>query len=225
MIHIDEEREGRQGFPEVVYGQGKSVTQLESICETYLARKLPLLITRMKPEHWERVRSIFKASKGWKLDDEEARCFAWRPATSPRPRRKGRVNCICAGSSDAAVILEAQRTLDFFGVESRLIADVGVAGIHRLLGQKKLLDKGDINIVAAGMDGALPSVVGGLVSAPVIAVPTSVGYGASFSGISALLAMLNSCASGLTVVNIDNGYGAAMAALRILNSFKQNSST
>lgn len=216
QLNLDFSRRKRQGFEEVIFGAGKSEDQLRSICEQYQTKQVPMLVTRVQEKHRELLIKFFPSDECqyYKL----AKAFSWKPKDHQNIKIMGRVNLICAGSSDMFVIEETEATLDFFGVEFCHICDVGVAGIHRILGQEKLLHEADVNIVAAGMDGALPSVVGGLVKTPVIAIPTSVGYGASFQGVSALLTMLNSCASGVAVVNIDNGYGAAMSALRILQT-------
>lgn len=213
--NLDLSRGRRQGFPEVVYGEGKSWAQLLRICREYRRRGLPLLVTRLLPKDFPALRKIFQS--GRVVERPEGRCFSWIPPGHRRNPPGGVVNLISAGSSDERVLMEAWAVLEFFGVKTSLICDCGVAGIHRILRRKAGLRRGRVNIVAAGMDGALPSVVGGLVASPVIALPTSVGYGSSFKGISALLAMLNSCANGVVVVNIDNGFGAAMAALRVLS--------
>lgn len=215
-IHLDFERNDRQGFYETVFGQGKTVEQLEAIGKSFYERSVPLFITRLTKDKFENWSPVFSSGKS--EYNEEASCFIWRPDGQEMQKVSGLVNVICAGSSDIPVLSEAECTLKFYGVECVRIGDVGVAGIHRLLAHEDQLNKARVNIVVAGMEGALPSVVGGLVGTPVIAVPTSVGYGANFSGLSALLTMINSCASGITVVNIDNGFGAAMAALRILLS-------
>jgi pyridinium-3,5-biscarboxylic acid mononucleotide synthase len=217
--NIDFQRNERQGFHEVVYAEGKSVKQLKDICHVFIKAKIPLLVTRIKDNQF----SIFKNMKvnGHKSLDQDSKTFVWLPQKQSKNTLKGMVNIISAGTSDSRVLKETEVTLTFFGFNCNTISDCGVAGIHRILKHKECLDNADVNIVIAGMDGALPSVVGGLSGKPIIAVPTSVGYGASFNGVSALLAMLNSCSSGVSVVNIDNGYGAAMSAIRILNSFPQ----
>ncbi|MBF0196392.1 MAG: nickel pincer cofactor biosynthesis protein LarB [Planctomycetes bacterium] len=212
-LNLDLNRQERQGFPEVVYGEGKSKDQITAICKKFEESKTPLLITRLKDKHVKIVENFF--SWGEHKYHKEARAFSWLPEKA-QTQVKAKVCLLCAGSSDLAVISECEVTLRFLGLDPERIYDVGVAGIHRVLSKKETLAQADLCIVAAGMDGALPSVVGGLVKCPVIAVPTSVGYGAAFGGVSALLTMLNSCANGITVVNIDNGFGAAMAAWRIL---------
>jgi hypothetical protein len=215
-IQIDFEREGRQGFAEVVYGEGKSKKQLLEIARIYTQASSPVLVTRLSPS---KARAMAEAFKGGTTHlSEEGGTLSWRPEGQHPPVLPGPVALVSAGSSDQRYLEEAEVTLHYFGAPTFRVCDSGVAGIHRLLKRQSDLHQARVCIVVAGMDGALPSVVGGLVGCPVIAVPTSVGYGASFGGLSALLTMLNSCASGVSVVNIDNGYGAAMAAIRILKS-------
>lgn len=215
QIDLDFEREERQGFGEAIYGAGKNLEQLKEITRQHVEKKVPMLITRIAKEHAEALNQAFP-KLSWTYR-EVGSSMIYTPENHSSPKRKGLVALVSAGSSDMPVVEEAAHTLEFFGLEHRKFSDCGVAGIHRLLRQKDELFKADLGIVVAGMDGALPSVVGGLVPYPVIAVPTSVGYGASFGGVSALLSMINSCASGLSVVNIDNGFGAAMAAIRMAN--------
>jgi len=207
---IDHHRALRQGFPEVVYGAGKTPEQICEIASRIAARGDGVLVTRIAEDAAHRLASM--------LSDVElntlARTAFVRPG-SPAPRGTGTVAVVTAGTSDLPVAEEAAVTLDALGDCVLRVTDVGVAGIHRVLAKHKEIASAAVVIVVAGMDGALPSVVGGMVPAPVIAVPTSVGYGASFGGIAALLTMLNSCAAGVTVVNIDNGFGAAVAASRI----------
>jgi NCAIR mutase (PurE)-related protein len=210
---IDHHRALRQGFPEVIYGAGKSADQICEIASRIADRGDGVLVTRIPPEAAERLRVA--------LDGVEVNAIArtaYRPGGDPAPRGSGTVSIVTAGTSDLPVAEEAAVTLAALGDCATRITDVGVAGIHRVLAKRSELAAARVVIVVAGMDGALPSVVGGLVAAPVIAVPTSVGYGASFNGIAALLTMLNSCAAGITVVNIDNGFGAAVAASRITHS-------
>ncbi len=215
-LNLDFSREERQGFPEVVYGEGKDLDQLQQICLSYRDRGQALLITRLKAEFCKELCGLFPEEElQW---NATGACLAWRAKEQKVEILRGRVTLISAGSSDRRVLSEAEATLTFFGAVTDRIADSGVAGVHRILARRQELDRGTVHIVVAGMDGALPSVVGGLSAAPVIAVPSSVGYGAAFGGVAALLAMLNSCASGVTVVNIDNGFGAAMAALKILRA-------
>ena len=217
-IKIDFTREGRQGFAEVIYGEGKSLSQLLAIAKLHTEAQRPLLVTRIKEGMTSALSDFFKDQKGTLQQGEHGRTLSWWPENLQANKLLGKIALVSAGASDESVIEEAEMTLEFFGASSFRVCDAGVAGIHRLLAQEDRLHEATMCIVVAGMDGALPSVVGGLVGCPVVAVPTSVGYGASFGGVSALLSMINSCASGLTVVNIDNGYGAAMAAVRLLKA-------
>ncbi|MDT8318125.1 MAG: nickel pincer cofactor biosynthesis protein LarB [bacterium] len=204
---IDSHRELRQGFPEVIYGEGKDAGKISSIIREMNKAGQNILITRLDEEKAKTVYSAFKNAEYFP-DARVARILNHEI----EDKGKGTVLVISAGTSDIAVAEEACLTAEIMGNRVERLYDVGVAGLHRLLGSHKKLLNASVIIAVAGMEGALPSVVGGLVAAPVIAVPTSVGYGASFSGVTALLAMLNSCASGITVVNIDNGFGAAYAA-------------
>jgi pyridinium-3,5-biscarboxylic acid mononucleotide synthase len=213
-IQIDFDREDRQGFAEVVYGEGKSKEQLLEIVRIYSDASAPVLVTRLSSTKARAMEEAFLT--GTVERSHEGGTLSWRPEGQKKPELPGPVALVSAGSSDQRYLEEAEVTLHYFGAPSFRICDSGVAGIHRLLKREADLHRAKVCIVVAGMDGALPSVVGGLVGCPVIAVPTSVGYGASFGGLSALLTMLNSCASGVSVVNIDNGYGAAMSAIRIL---------
>lgn len=204
----DLDRLARTGDPEVIYGAGKTPEQVRSLLVT-LAEAHPeraILATRLGPEHREALADL----AGVHLDP-----VARTATLGPLPGPRGQVAVISAGTSDAPVAAEAAVTLAAHGVGVSRIDDVGVAGLHRILDARPRFVEADAIIVVAGMEGALPSVVGGLVGVPVIAVPTSVGYGASFGGLSALLGMLNSCAPGVVVVNIDNGFGAAVHAARI----------
>jgi NCAIR mutase (PurE)-related protein len=210
---IDHHRALRAGYPEVVFGEGKTAEQVLLICERLAATGDGFLVTRAG----ESVRSTLGAAFPGARVSAVARTVHLG-GTAPPVKREGKLALIVtAGTSDLPVAEEAAETLVALGMTVARLNDVGVAGIHRLLAQHDALRHAAVVIVVAGMDGALPSVVGGLVGTPVIAVPTSVGYGAGFGGLSALLAMLNSCAAGVTVCNIDNGFGAAMAAARILN--------
>jgi hypothetical protein len=204
---VDHHRDLRQGMPEMIFGEGKTVEQIVAITTAMSERGSNILVTRLDKEKAGQVVQAFPAA-GYHA---EARCLMLehRP---PEQRGKGAILIVSAGTSDIPVAAEAVVTARFLGNQVEQIYDVGVAGIHRLLSRREQLAAAAVIIVVAGMEGALPSVVGGLVDKPVIAVPTSVGYGASFGGIAALLGMLNSCASGVTVVNIDNGFGAACAA-------------
>jgi NCAIR mutase (PurE)-related protein len=209
---IDHHRALRQGFPEVVYGAGKTTEQLVAIAQRIADRGDGVLMTRVAPES---VAPLLDALPGAE-SNALARTVRVRAAQALATAR-GSVLVVTAGTSDLPVAEEAAVTADAMGCVAERLTDVGVAGIHRLLGSSAVLERASVIIVVAGMDGALSSVVGGLVRVPVIAVPTSVGYGAAFGGIAPLLTMLNSCAAGVTVVNIDNGFGAAVAAARILH--------
>lgn len=206
FANIDHHRSLRQGFPEVIFGSGKSVDQVAKIVESMYKHDHNILVTRTTAAHYERVKQIAPEAEY----HEGARTIAIRK--DAKINGKGIVMVVSAGTSDMPVAEEAVVTLKVMGNDVDSLYDVGVAGLHRLLDRRERLAQSRVVIVVAGMEGALPSVVGGLVSVPVIAVPTSVGYGASFNGVAALLAMLNSCASNVTVVNIDNGYGAAVVA-------------
>ncbi len=206
---LDTHRELRCGHPEVVYGASKTPQQILEISRAILEQHDRLLVTRVQPDAATLVtREIPRAHH-----DEIARTITVEPESGLEER--GLVLVVCAGTSDLPVAQEAAVTARMCGAHVEMLRDVGVSGIHRLLAHTELLQKAEVLVVVAGMEGALPSVVGGLVERPVIAVPTSVGYGASFGGIAALLAMLNSCASGVTVVNIDNGFGAGYTAALI----------
>ena len=207
-VVVDLQREARCGLPEVVYGRTKSVEQIVKAAALILEKSGKVLVTRVSEEQSSAVLS--------KLPGCEYNPRARAVYKLPPRSLDGKVLVICAGTSDVNVAEEALVSCSMFGVEAELLVDVGVAGLQRLLKNKEKLLEADCIIVCAGMEGALPSVVGGLVKVPVIAVPVSSGYGASLGGMSALLGMLNSCASGLTVVNIDNGFGAGYAAGRIM---------
>ena len=203
---VDHHRAMRHGMPEVILGQGKHPDQVERIAAALLAKSPNLLLTRATGEMAARVAALAPETEHFPASGVVR---VWRDRTI---RGKGKVAVVCAGTSDIPVLEEAQLTAEVMGNEVETICDVGVAGIHRLLHQRPRLTQARVVIVCAGMEGALPSVVGGMVSCPVIAVPTSIGYGASFHGLAALLGMLNSCASNVTVVNIDNGFGAGYVA-------------
>jgi NCAIR mutase (PurE)-related protein len=205
---LDHHRALRWGFPEVIFCSGKTPDQVAGIAARLAERGPRLLGTRATPEQYAAARTLVPDLQYHTL----ARCL-WLDREPERPRHAG-VVVVAAGTSDLPVLEEAVLTLDLMGHCARRIQDVGVAGLHRLLPHVATFQTAHVVVVVAGMEGALASVVGGLTDAPVVAVPTSVGYGASFGGLAALLAMLNSCASGVAVVNIDNGYGAGhMAAL------------
>jgi len=208
---VDHARALVQGHQEVVLCEGKTPEQCEGICAALAAATGTFLATRANGAVQERLAARFPGAEVNGL----ARTVYLVPSPRPEPTGRGTVLIVTAGTSDLPVAEEAAVVARALGNRVARLTDVGVAGIHRLLGKSEALREALVVIVAAGMDGALASVVGGLVSVPVIAVPTSVGYGASFGGLSALLAMLNSCASGVTVVNVDNGFGAAVAASRI----------
>jgi hypothetical protein len=207
---IDHHRELRQGIPEIILGEGKSLEQLLTIVERMAERGNNVLVTRLAREKADPLLEVFQKGDY----DPDGRTFALVQKPIEMTGR-GKVLVVCAGTSDIPVLREASVTARMLGNEVEEIIDVGVAGIHRLLARTESLREAAVIIVVAGMEGALPSVVGGLVPMPVIAVPTAIGYGAAFGGVAALLGMLNSCASGVTVVNIDNGFGAAFAATRI----------
>lgn len=203
---VDHARSHRQGFPEVIFGQGKSPDQIAGIFEKLLERSPNVLITRTNPEVYGVIRNVYTDAE-W---HESARVI--RVLRDRTELGMGEVTVVTAGTSDIPVAEEAALTAEAMGNQVKRVWDAGVAGIHRILAERETLQNARVVIVVAGMEGALPSVVGGLVRVPVIAVPTSIGYGASFGGIAALLGMLNSCASNVTVVNIDNGFGAGFVA-------------
>jgi NCAIR mutase (PurE)-related protein len=214
FARLDLDRERRQGVAEVVYGPGKTREQITAITRGLLSHNAgPVLVTRVEPGLAAAVRADLgvDGTGGAAVYDAEARLLAWRCA----PTSEFDVAVVAAGTSDRPVAAEARAVAAAVGLNVHSIDDVGVAGLNRVLGVKDQLDAADAVIVIAGMEGALASVIGGLVSGPVIAVPTSTGYGAALDGITALLAMHASCAAGITVVNIDSGFGAAMAAHRI----------
>jgi NCAIR mutase (PurE)-related protein len=205
---VDHQRQVRTGIPEVIYGASKTAEQITTIAKTMLSHGGPVLATRVGQEKAVVVQRQLPQLRYY----NDARILVGNSAPIDLKKFKGRTLVICAGTSDIPVAEEARLTLVTFGHPVEKLYDAGVAGLHRLLSRQDLLYNATVIIVVAGMEGALPSVVGGLVSCPVIAVPTSVGYGASFGGIAALLGMLNSCAPGVAVVNIDNGFGAACMA-------------
>ena len=210
IAKIDHHRALRQGVPEVVLGEAKTAKQLEIIVQRMAVHGDNVLVTRIAGE---KTKTLLKNHPGSEYD-ADARTFVLQQKPHEDLGR-GKILIICAGTSDLPVAKEAAVTARMFNNQVEELVDVGVAGIHRLLAHTNALRGASVIIVVAGMEGALPSVVGGLVDVPVIAVPTSVGYGAAFGGVAALLGMLNSCAGGVTVVNIDNGFGAAFAATRI----------
>ncbi len=207
---VDTHRSLRQGFPEVIFGEGKTLEQIKAITKAMLARKENVLMTRIDAKKGRALKGAFPKGdfRG------EARTFFIK-SHAVKDTGIGVILVICAGTSDVPVAEEAAVTAEYMGNRVERLYDVGVAGIHRLLHKKESIRAANVLIVAAGMEGALPSVVSGLVARPVIAVPTSVGYGANLGGITTLFAMLSSCAAGISVVNIDNGFGAAYAASMI----------
>jgi NCAIR mutase (PurE)-related protein len=210
-INLDLDREERLGFPEAVYGERKDVDSLLKIIDTLKEKNIPVLITRLQDKKFEHIVNVhhdafYDASSGF--------CYV---GEMPEPTGPEQIGILSAGTTDSPVVNEAYYTLKCHNMHAGRIQDIGVAGLHRLLSRLEDIKKFTVLIVVAGFEGALPTVVGGLLPQPVIAVPTSVGYGVAAGGNSALTTMLASCASGITVVNIDNGYGAAMAALRIVN--------
>ena len=207
---VDHHREQRTGFPEVIYGEGKTVQQITQILTALKAKNNNVLITRISQE---KADAILRRHPEF-VYDATSRILFFKKDTPPK-ETGSYIAVLCAGTSDLPIAEEAAITAEVMGSEVRRIYDVGVAGIHRLFDQIDEIKNASVSVVVAGMEGALPSVVGGLVAHPVIAVPTSVGYGANFRGLSALLTMLNSCASGISVVNIDNGFGGAYSAVLI----------
>lgn len=209
FAEVDMHRALRKGFPEVIFAAGKTPEQVVKIAAAIFSREQRMLVTRVAPEHARALQRKFKSA----VHHEIARCVTIEK--KKQTKRSGKISILCAGTSDLPVAEEAAVTAEIMGNQVERIYDVGVAGLHRLLRRIETIQQSNVIIVVAGMEGALPSVVAGLVSKPVIAVPTSIGYGASFGGLAALLGMLNSCGSGVTVVNIDNGFGAGYSASQI----------
>lgn len=209
FAQVDTHRALRKGFPEVIFGAGKTPEQVVAIAGKLAEKQQRVLVTRISFAHARALKKKFKNAKHHEL----ARCVTIEK--KPATKRAGTIAVICAGTSDLPVAEEAAITAEIMGNHVVRIVDAGVAGLHRILSRLEILQSANVLVVVAGMEGALPSVVAGLVSKPVIAVPTSVGYGASFGGVAALLGMLNSCGSGVTVVNIDNGFGGGYAASQI----------
>jgi NCAIR mutase (PurE)-related protein len=207
LASVDHHRNLRRGMSEVIFGEGKEVEDIIAIMESMIRQNENIMVTRISPEKTEKILKKFPQC----VFHQRARMIILEQEPVKISGR-GMIVVICAGTSDMPVAEEAALTARFMGNEVETIYDVGVAGLHRLLSHKEKFSNAKVIIVVAGMEGALPSVVGGLVDKPVIAVPTSIGYGASFGGIAALLGMLNSCSAGITVVNIDNGFGAGYAA-------------
>lgn len=215
---IDHARSERQGFPEVIFGEGKTKEQIVGIFEKLLEQSPNVLITHTNAEVFGEIRNVFTEAE-W---HEQAKLI--RVYREKEDLGIGEISVVTAGTSDIPIAEEAALTAETMGNRVKRIWDAGVAGIHRILSEREILQNSRVIIVVAGMEGALPSVVGGLVKVPVIAVPTSIGYGASFNGIAALLGMLNSCASNVTVVNIDNGFGAGFVASLINRKWEESKS-
>jgi len=209
FAQVDTHRALRKNFPEVIFGAGKTPEQVVKIAAKLLEHGEQVLVTRITADHARALRKKFKHA----VHHDLARCVTIEQRSLPK--RAGFIAVVCAGTSDLPVAEEAAVTAEVMGNRVERIHDIGVAGLHRMLARMETIQQANVIIAVAGMEGALPSVLAGLVAKPVIAVPTSVGYGASFGGVAALLAMLNSCASGVTVVNIDNGFGAGYAASQI----------
>jgi hypothetical protein len=210
FAHVDHHRSLRKGFPEVIFGQGKTADQVIGIMDKMTDQESILLVTRIEPDKADLIIARFPDA----VYHPDARMIVWM-LKKPQVIGRGTILIISAGTSDIPVAKEAYLTAKAMGNQTETIFDVGVSGIHRLLGHREEIDKASVLIVVAGMEGALPSVVAGMVSRPVIAVPTSVGYGVSLGGLTALFAMLNSCSSNVAVVNIDNGFGAGYMAAMI----------
>lgn len=210
-FNIDHSRKERLGFDEVIFGASKSTALLTELLDDYSGRSENVLITKLQRDKAHSLLNSFKDA----FYDEESQIFILKRINTKHTEFK--VGIVTAGSSDIGVANEAFYTLSYMGIGSKIVHDIGVAGLHRLLSRLDELKKFDILIVVAGFEGALPTLMGGLLPQPIIAVPTSVGYGAAKKGETALHAMLTSCANGISVTNIDNGYGAAMCAFRILN--------
>lgn len=213
---LDLQRKDRCGFAEVVFAEGKTAEWIEAAVRRLVAAGQDCYVTRLNTTQADHLATHFPAAE----QDRLARTF-WLPTPGHRPAAVGRVCVVTAGTSDLPVAQEALVTARVMGTNAEMIADVGVAGIHRVLRQREKLTAADVVIVVAGMDGALPSVVGGLVDCPVIACPTSIGYGAAFGGVAALLTMLNSCSAGVCVVNIDAGFKAGYAAALIVRRIEK----
>jgi NCAIR mutase (PurE)-related protein len=217
---LDLDRRQRCGFPEVVFAEGKTAEWVEGAIRRLAEAGQDCLVTRINATQADHLAVMFPRAE----QDRLARTF-WLPAAGERPTPVGKVIVVTAGTSDLPVAQEALVTARVMGAAVELIVDVGVAGLHRILRQRERLASADVVIVVAGMDGALPSVVGGLVDCPVIAVPTSIGYGASFGGVAALLTMLNSCSAGVCAVNIDAGFKAGYVAARFVKRLQKKDTT
>lgn len=216
---VDHHRIKRKGFPEVIFGQGKTPTQIVKIAQSIAKKKQNVLITRTDKKTFVAIKKVFKKAKYYEKANIIIIKNKKQTANSKQKTNNNKqIAIITAGTSDQPVAEEAVITAEFLGLKVEKFYDVGVAGIHRLVNNLDKIKKCKVLIVVAGMEGALPSVVGGLVDQPIIAVPTSIGYGSSFKGLAALLTMMNSCAPGVAVVNIDNGFGAAVMAFTILKN-------
>lgn len=215
FARLDLHREKRTGFPEVVFGAGKSYSQLKTIVQSLIARNKPVLITRIVKKSAIGLLKSFPDLNYHKDVDILASDMGKTIGNQPLF-----ISVISAGTSDFKIAEEAAFTAEFMGTSVKRFYDIGVAGIHRLFNEIDMIKKSSVIVVVAGMDGALPSIVGGLVDKPVIAIPTSIGYGANFNGLAPLLTMLNACSSGITVVNIDNGFGGGFAAAQIVRNMK-----
>lgn len=212
---VDHHRPKRKGFPEVIYGQGKTPKQIVKIAQSMIKKKQNVLVTRTNEKAFLAVKKVLPKARYY----ETAKAIIIQDSKHKiQNSRHKTVALVSAGTADLPVAEEAAVTAEFLGLKVKKFYDVGVAGVHRLINNIKEIKKAKVIIVVAGMEGALPSVVGGLVSQPIIAVPTSVGYGANFKGLSALLSMMNTCAPGVAVVNIDNGFGAAVMAHAIIKA-------
>jgi NCAIR mutase (PurE)-related protein len=211
-FELDNDRHSRLGFPEIVYGEFKSAIQLKNIIADHNDRQKNILVTRLQEDKAKMLLETFNSANY----DPLAKTFS--TSLTPPIKHNGLIGLISAGTSDAGVVKEVANTLTHLGYEFVVFNDIGVAGMHRLMDKKEALKDCDIIIAVAGFEGALPSVVGGIFPQPIIAVPTSVGYGVALGGTTALHAMLTSCANGILVTNIDNGCGAALSAVRILNA-------
>jgi len=209
FAHVDIDRLRRRGFPEVIYCAGKSKEQIKKIAQTLLRHKQPLLLTRLEKDIFFCLKKTYPRLR---YNEHAKIAYSKSSSSAGSVKNKGKVAVVCAGTSDIPVAEEAVATLEVMGNSVVKLYDVGVAGIHRVLDKKKLLNKCSAIVVVAGMEGALASIVSGLVCCPVVAVPTSIGYGANFQGLAPLLTMLNSCSPGVAVVNIDNGFGAGYFA-------------
>lgn len=214
-VKPDTSRGRRLGFDEIIYGRGKTSIQIKNIAEKYIENDLNFVCTGLDAD---KISELEKSFPGFTFNREAG---IMKHITKPAVRKRGLVAVVTAGTSDLRVAAEAYEILDVCGVNAKIFADIGVAGIHRFFSVKDELAKADVIIVIAGMEGALPSITGGMFPQPIIAVPTSTGYGAALEGFTALFAMLSSCAGGISVVNIDNGFGAAMAAMRIMNLLQE----